>query len=78
MEDVPKRFDDLLEMAKLITNTEFLLKMRSMEMHNRQIMQKFLKFLVAHVKFNVISPNTIYVYQWHMAPTANFSLWLSL
>lgn len=42
-------------MAKLITSVEFLLKMRSMEMHNRKIMQKFLKFLVAHVKFDVSS-----------------------
>lgn len=42
-------------MAKLITSVEFLLKMRSMEMHNRKIMQKFLKFLVAHVKFDVRS-----------------------
>lgn len=60
IEAVQKRFDDLLEMAKLITSTEFLLKMRSMEMHDRKIMQKFLKFLVSHVKFEVSTANTFY------------------
>lgn len=52
-EAIEKRFDDLISIAKLITNTNFLLKLRDLEMTERRIMKKLLQFLSKHVILNV-------------------------
>lgn len=52
-ETVQKRFNDLLMVAKLIENTEFLIQLRNVAMPDRTIMKQFLEFLVEDVKLNV-------------------------
>lgn len=52
-ETVQKRFNELLMVAKLIENTEFLIQLRNVAMPDRTIMKQFLEFLVEDVKLNV-------------------------
>lgn len=45
--------DELIDVAKQITNTEFLLQLRNLEMPDRKVMKKLLEFLTEQIKFNV-------------------------
>lgn len=47
------RFDELLTLAGQITDTVFLLSLRSIDIADRGIKRKFLEFLVANVKAGV-------------------------
>lgn len=53
IEAVQNKFSELFGVAKLITNTDFLLKLRNIEMPDRNVMKKFLEFLTQHIKFDV-------------------------
>lgn len=53
IQSVQQKFSELLSIARLITNMEFLLQLRYTEMPNRNIMKQFLEFLTQHVKFDV-------------------------
>ena len=45
--------ENLIEVAKKITNTEFLLQLRNLDMPDRKVMKKLLEFLTEQVKFEV-------------------------
>lgn len=50
---VSARFQEFFKVAKLITDTEFLLKLRLMEIGDRNVMKQVLEFLVKHINFEV-------------------------
>lgn len=45
--------DNLIAIAKKITDTEFLLQLRNLDMPDRKVMKKLLEFLTEQVKFEV-------------------------
>lgn len=45
--------DNLIAVAEKITNTEFLLQLRNLDMPDRKVMKKLLEFLTEKVKFEV-------------------------
>lgn len=48
-----ERLDDLIAIAKQITNTDFLLQIRNLDMPDRKVMKKLLEFLAEKIKFDV-------------------------
>lgn len=53
MQEYQTSVDNLITVAKKITNTEFLLQLRDLDMPNRKVMKKLLEFLTEQVKFEV-------------------------
>lgn len=49
-----QRISEFFDIAKLITNDEFLLMLRSMDINDRNVMKQLLEFLLARVNFEVI------------------------
>lgn len=45
--------DNLINVAKKITSTEFLLQLRTLDMPDRKVMKKLLEFLTEQIKFEV-------------------------
>lgn len=43
------RFQELLDLLKLVTNTELLLQMRTLEIHDRKTMKRFLEYLMQRI-----------------------------
>lgn len=56
---IQKCFDELAAVAKLIENTEFLLKLRDLQMSDRNIMRKLLEFLIEFVNLDVSTVESI-------------------
>lgn len=53
MQEYQSGVDNLIAVAKQITNTEFLLQLRNLDMPDRKVMQKLLEFLTEQIKFEV-------------------------
>lgn len=53
-----KGLDDLISVAKQITNSEFLLQLRNLEMPDRKVMKNLLEFMTEKISFDVSSTNT--------------------
>lgn len=53
MEALQNRLKQLIDVAKQITNTEFLLQLRNLEMPDRKVMKTLLEFLAEYIKFDV-------------------------
>lgn len=51
MEKLQMKFNDLLELAKLIENIDFLLTLRYIDISDRSTMKRFLMFLIENIKF---------------------------
>lgn len=49
-----KRFDGFFSVAKLIENKEFLLKLRNMQIADRNVFKRILEFLDGNIDFDVI------------------------
>lgn len=45
--------DSLIDVAKKIANTEFLLELRNLDMPDRKVMRQLLEFLTEQIKFEV-------------------------
>lgn len=52
-----QQFSEFLDIAKLITNEEFLLKLRLMDINDRNVMKQLLEFLLERVQSEVITSN---------------------
>lgn len=48
-----QEFEKLLNLAKLVKNSEFLLTLRNVDIANQCIMKRFLTFLIENVDFKV-------------------------
>lgn len=53
MQEYQTGVDNLIAVAKQITNTEFLLQLRNLDMPDRKVMKKLLEFLTDQIKFEV-------------------------
>lgn len=53
MQEYQTGVDNLITVAKKITNTEFLLQLRNLDMPDRKVMKKLLEFLTEQIKFEV-------------------------
>lgn len=53
VETLQNGLDNLIGVAKQITNTEFLLQLRNLEMPDRKVMKKLLEFLTEQIQFDV-------------------------
>lgn len=45
--------DELISVAKKITNTEFLLQLRNLDMPDRKVMRNLLEFMTEQINFDV-------------------------
>lgn len=52
-----KGLDDLISVAKQITNSEFLLQLRNLEMPDRKVMKNLLEFMTEKISFDVSFTN---------------------
>lgn len=48
-----QRFDEFFQVAKLIENPEFLLKLRNMQIADRNVFKRVLEFLTEHISLEV-------------------------
>lgn len=53
MQEYQTGVDNLIAVARQITNTEFLLQLRNLDMPDRKVMKKLLEFLTDQIKFEV-------------------------
>lgn len=51
IEKIKIKFNDLLKLAKLIENIDFLLTLRYIDISDRSTMKQFLTFLIENIKF---------------------------
>lgn len=61
MERLHIKFDELLKLAGQITDSEFLLSLRHIDIADRGIKRTFLEFIVANVKADVRSPLLLFI-----------------
>lgn len=53
IELLQSKFQQFFDVAKLISDKEFLLKIRYMEINDRNVMQQLLEFLAENINFKV-------------------------